>query len=340
MSPGDLPWMIMNFRNEPLPSYEDIISGNFRKSIGPSGNKEKENKSSIKLDSNDTVTSCIAVHLRESESGTFKYVNKIINEPAAAENEAEEGELLSENEADIKVKPKPKNNNMKQNNSSMNQKKNTTNTKVQKPVQKHAVQNNQRKARDFTSNITTSQTTPSLATNINTFVPRLVCRYFMEGLCSKAEKCTFSHAVIPNKTPAEARVKEVCKFFIMGSCMKGEACYFSHDLSVVPCKFFHLRGECATVSKGGQCRFSHAPIDTEALEKLRQAESERIKEKAAEDQEKLLLLNNIKSIEDSNTKDENSQTCKETETTTNRPHEFGAVELLLNPFAGDDDEYY
>lgn len=88
-------------------------------------------------------------------------------------------------------------------------------------------------------------------------MPKVPCRYWMEGKCSKGDTCTYSHANRPNKTAEEAKSQEVCRFHIAGTCLKGDACLFSHDLSRVPCKFYHLRGDCAA---GDQCRFSHAPI--------------------------------------------------------------------------------
>lgn len=308
----------MDFRTDPLPSYDDIISGNFR-------NKPSKNKENSGNDIKNGIGST-GVNLK-NENIEFKYknVNKITDE------EAEDGELLSEEEEQVKEE---KNQN-KKSNSINNNNITKSNVKVQKPTsQKH------QKGRDFTSNTTNPPT--------QKFVPRLVCRYFMEGICSKGDKCTFSHAVVPNKTPEEARVKEPCKFFIMGSCMKGDTCYYSHDLSVVPCKFFHLKGECATVSKGGQCRFSHGPIDKETLEKLRQAENERIKTKesevdtlkqsnAADKGNSLIFIPNL----DSSTTNEKSQTRKETETSTDCPHGNFALNLdLMNPFAGDDNDDY
>lgn len=95
--------------------------------------------------------------------------------------------------------------------------------------------------------------------------PRVPCRYWMEGKCSKGEACTFSHALVPNKTSEEARLEEVCRFHIAGSCLKGSSCLYSHDLSKVPCKFFHARGEC---SLGSACRFSHDAVSEEVRRML------------------------------------------------------------------------
>ncbi len=95
--------------------------------------------------------------------------------------------------------------------------------------------------------------------------PRVVCKYFMDGVCSKGATCTFSHDVKPRRTGEEAKSQEVCRFHINGSCLKGQHCIFSHDLKRVPCKFHHLWNGC---SSGEACRFSHDPISQEALAKL------------------------------------------------------------------------
>jgi hypothetical protein len=87
--------------------------------------------------------------------------------------------------------------------------------------------------------------------------PKVPCRYFMEGKCTKGTECTFSHAIKPNVTQQEARTTEVCRFHMAGNCLKGEGCLWSHDLSKVPCKFWHVKGECAAEAN---CRFSHGPI--------------------------------------------------------------------------------
>ena len=121
--------------------------------------------------------------------------------------------------------------------------------------------------------------------------------------------------------------------------MKGDSCYYSHDLSVVPCKFFHLKGECSAAVRGTICRFSHAPIDPETLEKLRTAELERIKEQKLSE-----MSNNVASDSQPiylSAPQEASQACKETEKSTDCPHDY------LNPFAfaasdgeGEDGECY
>lgn len=302
----------MSFRSDPLPSYEDVISGNFilKKSTKPAAlSTESEN-----------------IQQQKVEVGQYKYktINKIIEmEYGELEDgevsEGEEGEIKEAKHSNTKLskiqKPQP------QKPQQQKQQHKPLNAQVQKKTK------TERSGANFASNIST-------ASNGKTpFVPRLICRYFMEGICSKGDKCTFSHAVVPNKTPEEAKVKEPCKFFIAGSCMKGESCYYSHDLSVVPCKFFHLKGECSAVAKGSVCRFSHEPIDDESLEKLRQSEAERIKEKMAA--EAIIESNTmtICQVLSTATKPEQLHACEETETATECPHDVD----LLNPFAGDDD---
>lgn len=104
-----------------------------------------------------------------------------------------------------------------------------------------------------------------LAPAVTKTKPKVPCRYWMEGKCSKDSECTFSHALRPNKTPEEAKSEEVCKFHIAGNCLKGDGCLYSHDLSRVPCKFYHVKGDCAA---GAECRFSHAPINDETRKQL------------------------------------------------------------------------
>lgn len=296
-TPVHYPCKVMSSRFGPLPSYDDIISGNFLKQ---SETRKNENKKDGENKENKSFNKTTPQH-----SAGFKYVE-----------DTEDGEI-SEPTGPVKLNTKKR---QAPNNTNNNNKINNKQSKKDKEP-------------NYTSNTTSTSNTSNTknAKNVSSassastpFVPRLVCRYFMEGICSKGDKCTFSHSVVPNKTPEEARVKEPCKFFIMGSCMKGDACYFSHDLSVVPCKFFHLRGECSAAARGSSCRFSHAPIDKETLEKLRAAELERIKSETSSDTPTAL----------SSTPQETSQTHKETEKTTECPHDY------LNPFAfsGSDNE--
>ena len=103
---------------------------------------------------------------------------------------------------------------------------------------------------------------PPPLTNPN-YVPKVICKYYMEGKCSKGSSCTFSHVLQPHKTPEQVRSQNaavICSFYRLGQCMKGTNCLYSHDLSRVPCKYFHKNnGRC---KDGDQCRFSHRiPLD-------------------------------------------------------------------------------
>lgn len=321
----------MSFRTtDPLPSYEEILSGNF-KTFSSVKTKEisstiisnfKENENIL----NDNSVEFLVLDSKSTDScsAVFKYknVNKINEE--LEDGEITDEPLKKEIKSEINKRPNKK-----------NEKVGTM--KVQKPEIKTQIL--KKKEADFKSNLTTTSDNKNISKNQNNkhtektpFVPRLICRYFMEGLCTKGNQCTFSHSVVPNKTQEEARVKEPCKFFIAGSCMKGESCYFSHDLSSVPCKFFHLKGECSAASRGAGCRFSHEPIDAVTYEKLRSSENEKMNEKAAaEIAIAELSLTNTTNTELSTTKNEQKE---ETETTAGCPHE----ELNINPFAGDDSE--
>lgn len=95
--------------------------------------------------------------------------------------------------------------------------------------------------------------------------PKVPCKYWMEGRCSKGSSCTYSHALRPNKTFSEARLEgEVCRFHIQGTCLKGDSCLYSHDLSQVPCKFYHIHGSCTK----SPCKYSHAPFKGEDERRL------------------------------------------------------------------------
>jgi len=95
--------------------------------------------------------------------------------------------------------------------------------------------------------------------------PKVPCKYWMEGRCSKASLCTYSHSLKPNKTFNEAKMEgEVCRFHIQGTCLKGDSCLFSHDLSLVPCKFYHIHGSCTK----SPCKYSHLPFKGEDERRL------------------------------------------------------------------------
>ena len=88
-------------------------------------------------------------------------------------------------------------------------------------------------------------------------IKRVPCKFFMEGKCKKTpEECSFSHDIIPNKTPQEVMKSQVCKFYLRKACLKGEeSCPFSHDVSSVPCRFYSTFGNCR---EGELCPYSHA----------------------------------------------------------------------------------
>ena len=90
--------------------------------------------------------------------------------------------------------------------------------------------------------------------HVKTFT-KIICKFWMEGLCVKGSNCPFSHDAVPNKTAAEARVLEPCRYFINGMCIKGDACLYSHDLSKFPCPF--LSKKCTKKN----CPFSHEVLD-------------------------------------------------------------------------------
>ena len=88
-------------------------------------------------------------------------------------------------------------------------------------------------------------------------IKRVPCKFFMEGKCKKTpEECSFSHDIIPNKTPQEVMKSQVCKFYLRKACLKGEeSCPFSHDVSSIPCRFYSTFGNCR---EGELCPYSHA----------------------------------------------------------------------------------
>ncbi|XP_024533414.1 zinc finger CCCH domain-containing protein 15 homolog [Selaginella moellendorffii] len=89
--------------------------------------------------------------------------------------------------------------------------------------------------------------------------PRLLCRYFMKGRCSKGKSCTFSHEEVPDTK------LYLCKYFLTRCCLKGDECPFSHDTAKFPCKFFISLGFC---KDGERCKFSHASVSKEEREKI------------------------------------------------------------------------
>lgn len=80
---------------------------------------------------------------------------------------------------------------------------------------------------------------------------RLICRHFLWGRCIKDGDCQLEHVTGYNDL-----VKEVCKFYVQGLCTKGESCPYMHKS--FPCKFFHKKGKCF---QGADCKFSHEPLN-------------------------------------------------------------------------------
>lgn len=58
-----------------------------------------------------------------------------------------------------------------------------------------------------------------------TFVPTIVCKYYLQGTCRQDGSCTFLHEgeVVPPPTS-----QTVCHYYKTGSCTQGEDCKFSH----------------------------------------------------------------------------------------------------------------
>jgi hypothetical protein len=122
-----------------------------------------------------------------------------------------------------------------------------------------------------------NKATHQSGTTTNVYVPKVICKYWMEGKCSKGSQCTFSHALSPTTTPDQARSTHPCTFHRLGQCMKGSKCLFSHDLTRWPCKYFHLNGRC---KEGEGCRFSHRePLDEEGRRLLDEMDREEVGKK-------------------------------------------------------------
>mmetsp|Transcript_11030 Transcript_11030/g.16241 ORF Transcript_11030/g.16241 Transcript_11030/m.16241 type:complete len:199 (+) Transcript_11030:2089-2685(+) len=88
------------------------------------------------------------------------------------------------------------------------------------------------------------------------------CKFYMEGRCQKGDECTFRHEGVD----IIKRLHEPCKFLLAGGCDKGDLCAYQHDLSLCPCKFFHLYGSC---KEGDNCQWNHDELDEEAIEAFR-----------------------------------------------------------------------
>ncbi|KAG0735204.1 hypothetical protein G6F61_004193 [Rhizopus arrhizus] len=117
------------------------------------------------------------------------------------------------------------------------------------------------------------------------WVPLVPCKYYAQGYCKDAEKCTFKHESIndPEVCPLWIKGKcknddlcrfkhegprdiKICQFYKAQSCTKGDQCPFSHELNLEPCRFFHLQKTC---EQGELCPYSHDPLTPESLERLR-----------------------------------------------------------------------
>ncbi|KAI8148948.1 hypothetical protein BJV82DRAFT_505571, partial [Fennellomyces sp. T-0311] len=61
-------------------------------------------------------------------------------------------------------------------------------------------------------------------------------------------------------------IRLVCRHFKTGSCNKGDDCNFLHDLSIEPCRFYHLNALCEA---GDHCQYSHKPLTPESRKRLR-----------------------------------------------------------------------
>ncbi|KAI9499513.1 hypothetical protein BDB00DRAFT_4889 [Zychaea mexicana] len=86
---------------------------------------------------------------------------------------------------------------------------------------------------------------------------RVPCRFFKAGKCKEGKMCRFQH-------DGES-FRMVCRHFKVGSCNKGDECNFIHDLSMEPCRFYHVTGKCDT---GANCPFSHQPLNSELRRRL------------------------------------------------------------------------
>lgn len=97
------------------------------------------------------------------------------------------------------------------------------------------------------------------------FEPKLQCKFWENGACSKGSSCTFAHI-------GDIKVKnELCKYFMTGCCTKAELCGYSHDFSKFPCKYFHGIGVCGA---GENCKFSHERLkNNEIFEFMKTHES-------------------------------------------------------------------
>lgn len=120
-----------------------------------------------------------------------------------------------------------------------------------------------------------------------------ICQHFLQGKCTRGEKCRFSHASAEGSSSNDSslnseastpntqvkRGERVCQHFLQGKCTRGEKCRFLHDapaehssaVSERPrkkvkkskelCKHY-LNGEC---TRGHMCRFVHESKDGQSV---------------------------------------------------------------------------
>ncbi|XP_064604731.1 probable E3 ubiquitin-protein ligase makorin-1 [Liolophura sinensis] len=60
------------------------------------------------------------------------------------------------------------------------------------------------------------------ATELGPWTSKVLCRYFMHGVCREGSNCRFSHDL--NGPPPS----NVCKFYLEGSCTYGDRCRYDH----------------------------------------------------------------------------------------------------------------
>ena len=114
--------------------------------------------------------------------------------------------------------------------------------------------------------------------------PRVPCRYYALGSCSKGDACQFTHEGSDDSARSaaprlESSPRVPCRYFAGGLCAKGDSCSFAHEKSPqpsasvdlvpvpqlytdtrsqIPCQFF-AKGYCRN---GDVCPFAHSKMDT------------------------------------------------------------------------------